>query len=355
MAAASDYMPAHKPGPVVVEYPFDVGVIGLEHGHIYSMCEGLVEAGARLKWVFDPDGEKVSRFLDKFANVLPARDEAEVLGDDDVRLVAAAAIPSDRCALGMRAMNAGKDYFTDKAPFTSFEQLAEAERRCAETGLKYAVYYAERIHSECALHAGILIAQGAIGRVIQVLGVGPHRLNPAQRPDWFFRIEKYGGILCDIGSHQVEQFLHFAGAFDAEVQLSRVANYHHKHYPKFQDFGDATLLADNGATGYIRVDWFTPDGLTTWGDGRTLVLGTDGYIELRKYTDIAREASANHVYLVNVDGEFHLHVDGLVGHPFFGELILDCLNRTENAMTQAHAFKAAELCLRAQRQAVRIE
>ena len=44
----------------------------------------------------------------------------------------------------------------------------------------------------------------------------------------------------------------------------------------------------------------------------------------------------------------------MTGYPFFGQLILDCLNRTENAMTQEHAFKAAELCLTAQEKAVRI-
>ena len=37
-----------------------------------------------------------------------------------------------------------------------------------------------------------------------------------------------------------------------------------------------------------------------------------------------------------------------MGFRFFGELIVDCLNRTEKAMAQAHAFKAAELCLKAQ-------
>jgi predicted dehydrogenase len=203
--------------------------------------------------------------------------------------------------------------------------------------------------------AGQLIEDNAIGRVVQVIGLGPHRLNAASRPDWFFKFDQYGGILCDIGSHQIEQFLYFTGSKDARVISSKVANYNSKMYPELEDFGDVTLVGDNGATGYSRVDWLTPSGLGTWGDGRTLILGTDGYIELRKYIDIARDPQGDQLYLVNGQGEKHFSLNGKVGFPFFGKLILDCLNRTEHAMTQEHAFKAAELCLIAQKQALRLE
>jgi predicted dehydrogenase len=277
------------------------------------------------------------------------------LNDPEVRLIAAAAVPSERGALGIRAMEHGKDYFTDKAPFTTLEQLEKAKNKTAETGLKYAVYYSERLHVESAVFAGQLIQEGAIGRVVQVLGLGPHRLNAPSRPDWFFKHDKYGGILCDIGSHQIEQFLFYAGCKDAKVVNSKVANYNSKDYPELEDFGDATLVGDNGATNYFRVDWLTPSGLGTWGDGRTIILGTEGYMELRKYVDIARDPKGDQLYLVNGQGEKHYSLKGQVGYPFFGQLILDCINRTENAMTQEHAFKAAELCLLAQQQAVRVE
>jgi predicted dehydrogenase len=198
------------------------------------------------------------------------------------------------------------------------------------------------------MYATDLVAGGAIGRVIQVIGLGPHRLSKAGRPAWFFEKAKFGGILCDIGSHQFEQFLTYTGATDATVTQAAVANYANPDKPEFEDFGEASLLGDNGSSNYIRVDWFTPDGLSTWGDGRTIILGTKGYIELRKYIDVGREKAGDNVYLVDDKGEQRLNVAGQVGFRFFGQLILDCLNRTENAMTQAHAFKAAELCLRAQ-------
>ncbi len=351
-----NYAPKGKPAPVVKPGEFVIAAVALDHGHVYGMCNGLVEAGATLKWVYDPDPAKVEKFLEAFPQAKAAASEEEVLSDPEVKLVASAAVTSERCALGLRVMHAGKDYFTDKAPLTSLEQLDAAKKTVEETGKKYMCYYSERIHVEAAVYAGQLIEEGAIGKVIQVLGLGPHRLNAPSRPDWFFEKDKYGGILCDIGSHQIEQFLFYSGETDATVTRSQVGNFNHPEYPELEDFGDAMLLGKNGATQYFRVDWFTPDGLRTWGDGRTLILGTEGYIELRKYINIGEEpASGNHVFLVNKDGEQHFEVTGQVGYPYFGQLILDCINRTENAMTQEHCFKAAELCVRAEMQAEKIK
>ncbi|MFC5988588.1 Gfo/Idh/MocA family protein [Marinicrinis lubricantis] len=351
-----NYAPQGKPAPVVKPGEFVFAAAALDHGHIYGMCNGLIEAGATLKWVYDPDPLKVETFQKRFPQVQAASSLQQILQDSEVQLVAAAAIPSERGPLGVQVMEHGKDYFTDKTPFTRLDQLELARQVHSKTGKKYAVYYSERLHVESAVFAGQLIEDGAIGRVVQVTGFGPHRLNAPSRPDWFFQLDKYGGILCDIGSHQIEQFLFYAGCRDAKVLHSKVANYHNADvYPELQDYGDATLVGDNGATNYFRVDWLTPDGLSTWGDGRMLILGTKGYIELRKYVDIARDRAGDQLYLVDQQGEHHLSLSGKVGYPYFGQLILDCLNRTENAMTQEHAFKAAELCLLAQQQAVRIE
>jgi predicted dehydrogenase len=343
-----NYAPQGKPSPVVKPGEFVFAAAHLDHGHIYGQCNGLLEAGAELKWVYDPDPKKVETFLGKFPQTKVARSVDEILADKDIKLLAAAAVPCDRGALGCRVMEAGKDYFTDKTPFTSLDQLDQAKAVVARTGRKYAVYFSERLHVESAMYATELVQQGAIGRVLQVLGLGPHRLGKAGRPSWFFEKAKFGGILCDIGSHQFEQFLTFTGATDATVTQAAVGNFANPDKPEFEDFGEASLLGNNGTSNYIRVDWFTPDGLSTWGDGRMIILGTKGTIELRKYVDIARDKTGDHVYLVDEKGEHHLNVTGKVGFPFFGRLILDCLNRTENAMTQAHAFKAAELCLRAQ-------
>jgi predicted dehydrogenase len=348
-----NYAPAGKPSPVCSAGEFIIAAAHLDHGHIYGQCNGLTEAGATIKWVYDSDPGRVREFVAKYPSAKPARSLEEILDDPEVRLVASAAVPDLRGPLGCRVMRAGKDYFTDKAPFTTLEQLAEARRVVEETRQKYAVYYSERLHVESAVLAGDLVQAGAIGRVVQTLGTGPHRLSAGSRPGWFFERERYGGILCDIGSHQCEQFLHFTGAKNAEVKFAAARNAAHPEYPGLQDFGECALAADNGSSGYFRVDWLTPGGLGTWGDGRLIILGTEGYIELRKYIDITTPNGPDQLLLVDGKGEQRISCSGLVGYPFFGRLILDCLNRTENAMTQEHAFKAAELCLQAQNLAER--
>jgi predicted dehydrogenase len=347
-AASTTYAPGPKPGPVVKPGEFVFAAAHFDHGHINGQCSALTAAGGTLKWAYDPDPKKLEPFLRRFPQAKAASSLDQILEDKEVKLVTAAAVPSDRGPIGCRVMEAGKDYFTDKTPFTTIAQLEQARVVAARTGRKYMVYYSERLTSEAGMFATDLVRDGVIGRVVQVVGLGPHRLNKPSRPAWFFERAKYGGILCDIGSHQCEQFLTYAGATDATVTHGAVGNFANPDTPELEDFGEASFVGNNGATNQFRVDWFTPNGLSTWGDGRTFILGTRGYIELRKYVDVAREKRGGHVYIVDQKGEHHVPVEGRVGYRFFGELILDCLNRTERAMTQAHAFKAAELCLRAQ-------
>jgi len=353
-APSRAYVPRPKPGPVVKRGEFVFAAAHLDHNHITGQCTALIEAGATLKWVYEPDEKKRTAFLGRFKQAKAARSLDEILADPAVKLVTAAAVTSERGPIGCRVMEAGKDYFTDKAPFTTLDQLAQAKTVVARTGRKYMVYYSERLTSEAGMFATDLVRDGVIGRVVQVVGLGPHRLNRPSRPAWFFEREKYGGILCDIGSHQCEQFLTYSGATDATLTHAAVGNFANPETPELEDFGEASFVGNNGATNQFRVDWFTPGGLSTWGDGRTFILGTQGYIELRKYVDVARDKRGDHVYLVDGKGEHHLEVDGKVGYRFFGEFILDCLNRTETAMSQAHAFKAAELCLKAQAGARRL-
>ncbi|WP_295104163.1 Gfo/Idh/MocA family protein [uncultured Microbacterium sp.] len=338
------------PEPVVAPGEFVFAAIGLDHGHIVGMVEQLIEAGATLSLVFDEDPVKIADFLERFPQARAAASEQEVLDDSEVRLVASASIANRRVPLGVRVLDAGKDFFADKPAITTMHDLDAAREAVERTGRKFAVYYGERVHSEAAILAGQLIDRGAIGTVLQVASFGPHRIGTG-RPDWFYDPEQYGGIICDIGSHNFEQMLYYTGATTGEIVSSTVANYAHPDTPGLQDFGDAHVVLDNGTTGYVRVDWFTPAGLDVFGDGRTVLLGTDGYIELRKYTDITTDNGGGQVLLVDQDGQFRFDATGKTGFPFFGQLIRDCIDRTEHAMTQAHAFAAAELSIIAQRDA----
>ncbi len=333
--------------PVVAPGEFVFAASHFDHGHIYGQANGLAKAGGTLKAVYDPDPARLAPVLKQHPGVRVAEDFREILDDPEIRLVTSAAVPAERCGIGLQVMEAGKDYFTDKSPFTTLEQLECARRAVAETGRRYMVNYAERLLSEAAWHAGELIRGGAIGRVLQVLNLAPHNLDAARRPDWFFKKDCYGGILTDIGSHQFEQFLHYAGAGSGEILSARVDNFENPDTPGLEDFGEALVKLDTGASAYCRLDWFNPGGSKTWGDGRTFVTGTNGYLEIRKTIDVAR-GEGDRIFLVDDEESTEIACRGRVGFPFFGQLILDLLNRTENAMTQAHAFKAAELSMQAQ-------
>ncbi len=349
------YAPKGKSERVCEKGEFRFAAAGIDHGHIYGMTNGLMEAGGELVWVYDPDPAKVKKFQETYPDVQVASSEEQILEDDSLKMIASSRITSERGPFGLKVMDHGKHYFCDKSPFTTFEQLDAARAKVKEKGLIWAVYYSERLHVEGAVYAGQLIQDGAIGKVLQMINIAPHRLNAPSRPAWFFEKEKYGGILCDLGSHQIEQFLYYAGVKDAKVTHSQVANFSNPEYPELEDFGDAILVGDNGATMYFRVDWYTPDGMGAWGDGRTFIMGSEGSIEIRKYLDVGRDAQGDHVYLVDKEKEHYLPVNGKVGFPYFGQLIRDCLDGTENAMPQEHTFLAAKLCLEAEANAVRIK
>ncbi len=217
----ASYAPSSDAAKVVDEGEFQIAAAYLDHGHIYGQVNGLRDAGATVKAVYDPDPDRLRQFCKTYPGVTVADSFEAILHDPETRLVCAAAIPSERAGIGIRVMESGKDYFTDKSPFTTLVQLAEAREVVERTGRKYTVYYAERLHNDAAWRAGELIDQGAIGRVLQVLNLAPHRLAKASRPDWFFDKQRYGGILTDIGSHQVEQFLTYAGCQSASINFAR--------------------------------------------------------------------------------------------------------------------------------------
>ncbi len=326
--------------------------IGLNHEHIYGQVNALLGAGAELVSFFAQEPELVARFSRTYPQARLARSAQEILEDETISMIVSAAIPSERAPLGIATMQHGKDFMSDKPGFTSLEQLTEARRVQVETGRIYSICYSERLLNRATVKAGELVRVGAIGRVVHTVGLGPHRIRLSTRPDWFFRRAQYGGIITDIGSHQVDQFLFFTGSSQAEVVASQVANYRYPQYPELEDFGEVILRGDAG-TGYIRVDWFTPDGLEVWGDGRLFLLGTEGYIELRKYCDIAGRAGGDHLFLVDQKGVHYVDCRE-VELPYGRQLASDVLNRTETAMPQAHCFLASELALRAQAQAQRL-
>jgi predicted dehydrogenase len=339
------------------KYSVRFAVAGMSHDHIYGMVGAMLRGGGELVSVYAAEPERGAEFLRRYPQAKKAASVDEILDDPAIQLVLSSAIPVERAPLGIRVMQHGKDYLADKPGITTLEQLAEVRRVQEQTKRIYGIMYSERLEVRAAVKAGELVQAGAIGKVVQTINIAPHQILQGQgdaggaspRPAWFWDPKKYGGILTDIGSHQVDQFLFYTGSTSAEVVASQVGNVNHPEHPAFQDFGDVMLRGDRGA-GYVRVDWFTPDGLGTWGDGRLFILGTEGYIELRKYVDIAGRKGGNHLFIV--DRKQARYIDcSSVPLPFGPQFISDIVNRTQTGQSQAQTLLAAELVLRAQKHA----
>jgi predicted dehydrogenase len=331
------------------KYSIKFGVIGLDHAHIMGITAAVIRGGGELVAFHSTLPKEIANFQKIYPQARLTKSEDEILNDPSIQLIASASIPNLRAPLGIRAMKLDKDYLSDKPAVTTLEQLAEVRKVSAETGRMFAILYSERLEVRAAVQAGYLVKAGAIGKVVQTINIAPHQVNAPSRPEWFWHPDQYGGILCDIGSHQADQFIYYTGSTTVDVTASQIANVNHSTHPEFQDFGDM-MLRGNGGTGYVRVDWFTPNALGTWGDGRLFILGTEGYIELRKYIDIAGRPGGNHLFIVDQKQTRYIDCSNVV-LPFGPQLVADIVNRTHIAQDQEQALLAAELVLKAQKAA----
>ncbi|NUS00340.1 MAG: Gfo/Idh/MocA family oxidoreductase [Kribbellaceae bacterium] len=332
--------------------------VGLDHAHIFGQVAGLIGAGAEFVAMAtdDPSAAVAASMRERFADVPVVDNPDELIARDGIDLIVTAGVPDRRGPIAVAAMLAGKDVVTDKPGCVSLEQLEEIKKAVDRSGRFWSVTFSERFEVPSVIKAGELVREGRIGTVVQTLGLGPHRIGDrahlsggAGRPDWFYDKARYGGILTDIASHQIDQFLWFTGARTAEVVTSTVGNFANPDEPGLQDFGEILLRSEN-AQGYIRVDWYTPAGLGTWGDGRLMILGTDGYIELRKYVDIAGRDGGDHLFLVNQEGTQYIDCSG-VETTYYADLLRDVRERTSTAAPQEHTFETMRLALTAQQQA----
>lgn len=339
------------PAPATPSLRF--AAIGLNHSHIYGQTRAMLDAGAELTAFHAVEDLLAADFARAFPQARRVQDRREILDDPTIALVVSATIPDVRAATAIEVMRHGKDVMVDKPGVITLDELAAVRQVQRETGRIFSVCFSERFENRATEKASQLVAAGAIGRVVQTVGLGPHSLRNNPRPDWFFQRRRYGGVLCDIAAHQCDQFLHFTGSTRAEVVASHIGNFANPDTPELEDFGEV-LLRGNGGTGFIRVDWYTPKGLGVWGDGRLTILGTEGYIELRKYVDIGGRAGGDHLFLV--DGQGVRHIDcSAEPLPYGARLMHDVLNRSETAMPQQHCFLATELALTAEAMAVRVD
>jgi predicted dehydrogenase len=314
------------------------------------MLDEMIKEGCNCNY-FWTEGSPLTlkEFNKKYPNIKRAENKSDILKDNTIDMVLISSIPKDRAGLSIEVLNSGKDVMVDKPGCTTLDQLEDLKQTVKKTGKIWSVNFSERFHVAAVAKAEELVARDKIGKVKQTIGTGPHRQGNYERPDWFYDRQSYGGIITDIGSHQIHQFLVFTNSNKAKINHALVENTTKRDKPGFQDFGEVNLTGNKGH-GYIRLDWFTPDALPTWGDGRLLILGDKGYIEIRKYTDLAKSEKGNHLYLANNEEVKYIDCSD-VQLPYFRNLINDVINRTETACPQELTYLSMELAIKAQMQA----
>ena len=330
-----------------------IAAMGVEHRHIFGQLKGMLDLGCECKGWWTENENKISQdFKKKYSTIPRVFNKSILLEDPEIDLILIADIPVKRGPLAVECMNAGKDVMLDKPGCINFEQLEVIKKTIDKTKRIFSIDFSERFEVPSVELASKLVKAGEIGDVVQTIGLGPHRLNIDTRPKWFFKNDQYGGILCDIASHQIDQFLFFTGSTSVEIVRSSVGNFANPSQSEFEDFGEILIHGDKGQ-GYIRVDWYTPDALPNWGDGRLIILGTEGYVELRKYVDVAGRDGIDHLFLVNKKKCEYIDASK---EPltYFGNLMNDVLNRTETAMKQSHCLNVMKLAIEAQTSAKRL-
>ena len=344
--------------PMTQDQPVRFAAVGLDHAHIFGQIAGLIDAGAELVGLAtdDPGASVAQQVRARHPDVPVHDDPSELINADGIDLIVTAAIPDRRGPIAVQALEAGKHVQTDKPGCISLDQLEDVKKAVADSGKFWSVTFSERFGVKCVTRAGELVRDGRIGKVVQTLGLGPHRIGDrahlaggAGRPEWFYDRNRYGGILTDIASHQVDQFLWFTGSTSGEVVSSTVGNFANPDTPGLQDFGEMLLRSDS-AQGYIRVDWYTPQGLPTWGDGRLMILGTEGYIEMRKYIDLEGRPGGNHLFVVDQNGTEYVDCSD-VELTYSADVVRDIKENTRTAAPQEHTFEVTRLALLAQQNA----
>jgi predicted dehydrogenase len=340
------------------DQPVRFAAVGLDHAHIFGQISGLIDSGAELVGLAteDPDASVAQQVRERWPDAPVYDDPAELINADGIDLITTAAVPDRRGPIAVQSLEAGKHVVADKPGCITLDQLEDVKRAVEASGKFWSVTFSERFGVKCVTRAGELVRAGRIGKVVQTLGLGPHRIGDRGhlaggkgRPDWFYDRARYGGILADIASHQVDQFLWFTGSTSGEVVSSTVGNFANPETPGLQDFGEMLLRSDN-AQGYIRVDWYTPQGLPTWGDGRLMILGTEGYIEMRKYIDLEGRPGGNHLFVVDQNGTEYVDCSD-VELTYFDDVLADVRGGTRTAAPQEHTFEVHRLALTAQQNA----
>jgi predicted dehydrogenase len=327
-----------------------VGVIGIEHLHLFEMIDGLVRVGAETV-CHAADGPLADMYAG-WRTDSESRPRDDVLADDSLDLIVTAAVPAERADIAVAALQAGRHVLAAKPAMTTIEDLDRIDRAARETGVRWWVFFSERLSNRAVNEAVRRVHAGDIGELVAITGMAPHTLAADGRPDWFFDPDRSGGILVDVAAHQADQLLAFAGPGSTEVLAAAVDNLATPGHPAFCDVGRMSLrhtTTDNRVVlSDHHVDWLSPAGLGTWGDVRLFITGTTGSIEVRSNIDVVGHPGAEHLILVDGASARRIDCSGVV-IDWAERLRADVELGTDSFMTHDHVVAACNIVLDAQR------
>ncbi len=327
--------------------------------HVMLQIRTLIAGGGTFLSYYEPDDALAVQIANAWPHAKRTSSFEEILADSHVDMVTTSAIPNKRADIAVRAMRSGKDVLIDKAPCLTLNELEMLMEMQAQTKRIYAVFFSEHYANPATVEALRMVRSGSIGKLVHFSASAPHRLDAGIRQPWFFDEAQNGGILADIGSHQFEQFLSATGSNSAVIDWSRVSNLTHPELQGFSTMGEVCMHAGD-VHGYFRVDWLSPEGLPSrnddgfvWGDGRLVLTGTSGTIEVRKNIDVAGRPDGNHLILVTGSDIQYIDCKQAITS-FGGDLISDVIERPDRAVIQSRCFASIRLSLEAQAKATRI-
>jgi predicted dehydrogenase len=252
-----------------------VAIIGVAHPHVEYVLEELKRSDRKdytLLGVQDSDVELAHHYAAPFGAPVFAQVNEILAERPDVAVIAGRY--AERGTEAAAALRAGAHIIADKPLCTSLEQLNEVEQAVRVSGRSVTLLLEKRGYPE-TLAAHEFIQTGGLGEIVGITSVGPHKLNPNTRPEWFFRRDEYGGIIGDLAVHDLDTALLFAPAQSAQVRgwVRAVAPNGFAHYGVASVITPTTVIS-------AEVSWLTPQASDVHGDYRMRVVGTRGTLEI---------------------------------------------------------------------------
>ena len=256
-----------------------IAMAGLAHGHGIAFLDSALKFdGVSVVGFYDDENPLSAQEASKTFNAPVYNDLDELLQKSGANTLLTAAINSSKADIIVKAVEAGLHIISDKPLVTKMDDLNRITDALEKNkNVKLYLMLSER-YSPVLVTTKNLIDAGEIGQVVNIINMRPHRLRPQGRPAWMFDSKQYGGILNDIGVHDIDIAVWLSGCEVDKILAASVSNKRFNEFDDFDDNGEAMLRLKNGCIVFILESWLTPEKYPHHGEMKFIVHGTKGQI-----------------------------------------------------------------------------